>query len=206
MRANHVIVDPDISNDLQQNIGIIMDKCRSLVKMINKSSNLTSYMDQLKVNQKIRNSLSTDCKSRWNSTKFMLENILKFKSLITQLHSDKHDLLLTSKRKSKLTSLELTSDEWRIISSIEQVLTPFYNATKLMSGQKYCTIGTTLFAIRKIKVFLETYVENNSFINELKNNLLEQLIKYIDDDTEQIELVVVRTCLRSMIFFNAFSI
>jgi hypothetical protein len=186
-----VTTDSDLANDLQQHLGTIVNKCRSLIKMINKSTNLTSYMDKLRDIHKIRQSLSNDCKTRWNSTKFMLHNMLKCKALIVQLHSDKHDLSLTSKKKIKLTSLELTSDEWRMITSMDKILTPFYKATKLMSGQKYCTIGTALFAIRKIKHFLETYSENDSFVNEMKNDLLDQFVKYIDDDKEQLDLIIV---------------
>lgn len=185
-----MLTDPDYSNDLQKSIGTVMNKCRSVVKMINKSSNLTGYVDRLKVAHKVRHHLSIDCKSRWDSTKLMLKNMLKFKPLIVHLHSAKHDLPLTINRKQKLANLELTSDEWRMIASIGQILTPFDNATKLMSGQKYVTIGTALFAIRKIKIFLESYVENNQFINTIKNDLLEQMIKYIDDDTEQLELII----------------
>ena len=183
--------DIDLSNDLQRVISNIMTKCRSLIKMINKSSNLTTYMDQLKVVHKVRRGLSIDCKSRWDSTKFMMENLLLFKRLIVQLHSDKHDLSLNSKQKQKLTSLELPSDEWRMVSSIDHVLTPFYNATKLMSGQQYCTIGTALFAVRKMKSFLETIIENDSFTDGMKNDLLDQLVKYIDDDVDQLDLIVV---------------
>jgi hypothetical protein len=183
--------DIDLSNDLQRVISNIMTKCHSLIKMINKSSNLTSYMDKLKVVHKERRGLSIDCKSRWNSTKFMMKNLLLFKRLIVQLHSDKHDLSLNSKQKQKLTSLELTSDERRMVSSIDHVLTPFYNATKLMSGQQYCTIGTALFAVRKMKSFLETIVENDSFTDGMKNDLLNQLLKYIDDDVDQLDLIVV---------------
>ena len=98
-----------------------MTKCRALIKMINKSSNLTSYMDHLKVVHKVRRGLSIDFKSRWNSTKFIMENLLLFKRLIVQLHSDKHHLSLNSKQKQKLTGLELTSDEWRMVSSIDHV-------------------------------------------------------------------------------------
>ena len=185
------MVDVDLSNDLQRVISNIMSKCRSLIKMISKSSNLTSYIDKLKVIHKIRHSLSIDCKSRWNSTKFMMGNLLTFKRLIVQLHSDKHDLSLSSKQKQKLTRLELTSDEWRMVGSIDHVLTPFYNATKLMSGQQYCTIGTALFAIRKMKCFLETTVEHNPFIAGMKSDLLDQLIKYIDDDADQLDSILV---------------
>ena len=121
----------------------------------------------------------------------MLRDMLKFNPLIAQLHSDKHDLPLTINRKQKLANLELTSDEWRMIAPIEQVLTSFDNATKLMNDQRYVTIGTALFAIRNIKIFLESYVENNPFISIMKNDLLEQMIKYIDDDTEQLEWIIV---------------
>jgi hypothetical protein len=123
----------------------------------------------------------------------MIKNILKFKLLINQLHSDKHSLYLTNARKQKLTNLELSSDEWLMIDSIDKVLTPFHDATKLMSGQKYPTIGTALFSIRKIKAFFESYAENNSFIDEMKDLLLEQMTKYIDNDTEQLDLIIVRT-------------
>ncbi|CAF3909613.1 unnamed protein product, partial [Rotaria sp. Silwood1] len=121
-----VLTDPDFCNDLQRSISNIMYKCRSIIKMINKSSNLTSYIDKLKVTHKIPNSLSIDCISRWNSTKFMLKNILEFKSLIIQLHSDKHKLPITDKQKQKLTNLEVTSDDWRMIKSIHNILKPVW--------------------------------------------------------------------------------
>ncbi|CAF1421677.1 unnamed protein product [Rotaria sordida] len=189
--SRDVITDLDLANDLQQHISIVLNKCRSLIKMVNKSTNLSRYIDKLKDISKIRRSLSIDCKSRWNSTKLMLENMLKLKSLIIQLHSDKHDLSLTTERKIKLASLELTSDEWRTISSLKKALVPFHEATKLISGQKYCTIGTAFFAIRKIKNFLETNVDNDLFVNEIQNNLLDQLVKYIDNDKEQFDLIIV---------------
>ena len=184
-----VIVDSDLSNDLHSTISEIMHKCRSLVKMISKSSNLTSYIDKLKSVNKIQQTLSIDCKSRWNSTKFMVEKFITFKPLIHQLHSDKHDLFLS--RKQKLNNLELTSDEWCLIVSIDQVLTPFYKAIKSMSGQQYSTIGTALFAIRKIREFLETSVEKNSFVDGMKNALLKEMNKYIDNDDEQMDMIIV---------------
>ena len=61
---NDVLTDPDYSNDLQKSIGTVMNKCRSVVKMINKSANLTGYVDRLKVAHKVRHHLSIDCTSR----------------------------------------------------------------------------------------------------------------------------------------------
>jgi hypothetical protein len=187
-----VNVDPDSTNDLQQIVGGVLSKCRSTIKMINKSCNLSSYMENLKDNSNdLKNSLSIDCKSHWNSTKFMITNLLKCKSLIGQLHSDKHILSLNYKMKAKLSNLELTADEWFIMKSIEKVLTPFESATKMMSGQQYPTIGVAFCSIRKIKSFLESNEESNTFINEMKDLLLEQLIHYIDDDKDQLNLIIV---------------
>ena len=93
--------------------------------------------------------------------------------------------------KVKLGNLELTADDWFIIKSIEEVLTPFERATEMMSGQKYPTIGVAFCSIRKIKSFLESNEENNTFINEMRDLLLEQLIHYIDNDKDQLNLIIV---------------
>lgn len=186
-----VVTTFDSSSDFQQHVANLMSKCRSLVKMIKKSTCLTRYMDKLKMDYKIERSLSIDCKSRWNSTKFMIENLLIFKPLIVQLHADKHDLPLLSKQKQKLANLELNSDEWRLVTSFDNILAPFYHATKLISGHKYCTIGTALFAIRKMKRFFETMTEHDFFSNEMKIALLSELERYIDDDEDQLEFILV---------------
>ncbi len=123
---NDVNTDPEAANDLQQFIGTILSKCRSTIKMINKSSNLTSYMDKLKDDHDVQRSLLIDCKGRWNSTKYMIDNILKCKVLINQLHSDKHELYLTNKREQKLTNLELNGVKsklfWNLILTIIHLL------------------------------------------------------------------------------------
>lgn len=187
-----IVLNFSSSNDLQKKVSNLMVKCRSLIKMIKKSTCLTLYMDKLKTIHQIERSLSMDCKSRWNSTKFMTENLLIFKPLIVKLHSDKHDLSLTNKQKQKLANLELTSDEWRMVTSVDNILSPFYHTTKLISGYKYCTIGTALFAIRKMKKYFETMTEHDFFSNDLKLALLNQLDKYIDADGDQLDLILVR--------------
>ena len=93
-----------------------------MIKMINKSTNLTSYIDGLKEVHDVQRTLSIDCKSRWNSTAHMISGIFKHKALIGQLHLDKHGLPLSNQQKLKLSNLELSSDEWNLFCSIEQVL------------------------------------------------------------------------------------
>jgi hypothetical protein len=186
-----VTTDDLEATDVQEAISDTIAKCRSLIKIVKKSSILTAYVEKVKAAQKIRRNLSLDCKSRWNSSQLMIETFLKFKSVITQLQSDKHDLPISSKKKTKLTSIELSSNEWRLLSAIHEVLTPFLNATKLISGRHYATVGTCLFAIRKIEQYLETDIINKPFSNDLKELLLEKLREYINQDIEQHELLQV---------------
>lgn len=189
--GNDVMTDPASANELQECVGGILAKCRGTVKMIHKSSNLTTYVDRLKEEQQLKQCLSLDCKCRWNSTRHMIENLLQLKQLIGQIHADKHELQLTNDGKQKLTSLELSSDEWAVLRAIEQILSPFDHATKLMSGQQYPTIGLALYAIRRIKMFLESYDDNHLFIKAMRDLLLEQIARYIDNDAAQLELIIV---------------
>ena len=187
-----VVTDEAEADDLQQLISNTINKCRSIIKMIKKSSILTAYVDKLKASHKIRRRLSIYCKTRWNSSKYMLETLLKYKAIICRLHSDRHELSLSSKKVLKIMNLELSSNEWHLIEAIDHVLAPFSNATKLISGRKYATIGTCFFAVRKIKQFLESGTVNRPFLAELNELLLEKLTYYIEEDIEQYELLQVR--------------
>ena len=186
-----VVTDEATSAELQLLISNTITKCRSIIKMIKKSSILTAYVDKLKVVHKVRRSLSIDCKTRWNSSKYMFETLLKHKPIICRLHSDRHDLSLSSKTVLKIMNLELSSYEWHLIEAIDHVLAPFSNATKLISGRKYATIGTCFFAVRKIKQFLETSTANRPFLIELNELLLQKLTHYFDEDVQQFELIQV---------------
>jgi hypothetical protein len=53
---------------IQQDIGVLMKKCRSIVKLMNKSSILMNYVVDLKKQFNIGLSIQLDCKSRWSST------------------------------------------------------------------------------------------------------------------------------------------
>ncbi|CAF4214265.1 unnamed protein product [Rotaria sp. Silwood2] len=185
-----VMTTVDLKNELQDQIAQLMNKCRTLIRLIIKSTYLKSYIDRAKVKYNIQRNLSIDCKSRWNSTKFMIENLLKYKPVMIELFSDKHNTLNQDKRHQLLSNLELTSHEWYLLAILDEVLTPFYNATKLISGKQYCTLGTALFSIRKMKTFLEIICDSNICLNTMKSLLNDQLTRYIDNDIDQSELMI----------------
>jgi hypothetical protein len=58
-------LDPLTGELVQEDIGILMKKCRSMVKLINKSSILMNYVVNLKKQFNICLSLQLDCKGRY---------------------------------------------------------------------------------------------------------------------------------------------
>ena len=65
-----VVVDNDtvVTCHAQTVIANALDKCRRLVKLINKSSILSGFIQRLKIENKVNRSLTIDYKSQWSST------------------------------------------------------------------------------------------------------------------------------------------
>ncbi|CAF1200927.1 unnamed protein product [Rotaria sordida] len=190
-----VIEDLDISSGetVQQNIGDLMKKCRSMVKLINKSSILMNYVSKLKQQFNIRRSLQLDCKSRWNSSHQLIVVMLIYKKIVNKIHSEKHDIGLNNKQMNKLSSIELDQFDWKMLELLDFVLKPFAQATKLLSSTQYPTIGISYFAIVQIRDFLEDLntvdVDDWKILFNFKVLLLNQLEKYFMENDEQWQLM-----------------
>ncbi len=190
-------LDPITGERIQQNIGALMRKCRSMVKMMTKSSILMNYVMNLKKEFNISLSIQLDCKSRWSSTHFLIEVMLLYKKIINKINSEKYDIGLNKKQTTKLSAIELDQFDWKILDMLNIILKPFVEATNMVSGSQYPTIGVAYFAIMQIREFLDDYdtVDNdihdmNIYI-QLKQLLLIQLEKYFIDKEEQWEILKV---------------
>lgn len=188
-------LDESVHDKLQESIGAIMKKCRSLVKLLNKSSILKNKIFYLKEQLKIVRSLRLDCKNRWNSTYCLIKSMLTYKKVLSTILSDKYDLQLNKKQISKLTSLELDHDDWKLLEMMEYVLKPFIHATTMISGSKYPTIGTSYFAVCQIQEFLEEtanfHINNWPIVPHVKFLLMKQMQKYFVDKEDQWRLMKV---------------
>jgi hypothetical protein len=101
-------------------------------------------------------------------------------------------LSIPSKQKEKLTTLELSSDDWMILKSLSDAFEPFFHATNLLSGSKYPTIGFCLYIIHNIKEFLETEEEDQSNVSICLNKLLlDSLNHYFNENDKQYFLLMV---------------
>ena len=96
-------------------------KCRALIKMIGKSTVLANSINQWKKEYNVKCTLSIDFRSRWNSTLFLIETVLRHRLVIIRLIAGKYELDLNSKSTEKLTDLELTKEEWTLLKSLHQV-------------------------------------------------------------------------------------
>jgi hypothetical protein len=163
-----------------------------LIKTIRRSQILTTFIDNEKKILKITRRLILDCISRWNSTYLALQSLVKHKPALLKMYENKRNLPITPKQREKLNELELSSDDWLLFSNLVELFGPFNEATGLLSGSKYPTIGLCLFAIRNIKDYLETEDENQSnILTDLKQLILEAFNHYFDENNEQQFLLMV---------------
>lgn len=178
-----------ISKDM---IADLIKKCRILIKTINHSHILTDFITRQRDIMKISRRLAHDCVTRWNSTFYLLESLIQNKSVLLKLFNDKHHLSISLKQQKVLGFCELSSDEWTYICHLLHVLKPFREATDLLSGSKYPSIGLCLFTIRTIKDYLEVKLHDESNVSiQLKNFLLESMNHYFDEHDHQYHLLKV---------------
>lgn len=146
--------------------------------MVNRSSILKGYINLLRKEFQVTRSLDLDWKGRWNASYRLLETMLLHKTIINKLNSEKHEIGLDYDRLNG------------------NVVKPFIEATKLISGRSYSTIGLSFFAVVQIRDFLDdsnsVHSQSSKLISRLKHLLLIQMEKYFEHDQVQWELIKVR--------------
>ena len=81
---------------------------------------------------------------------------------------------------------ELTSEDWKLMDHLVNVLQPFEEATRTLSGDKYCTLSLVLSLISAVIVKLRKYVASDDTIKKIKNKLIEALNKrFVDIESDE---------------------
>ncbi|CAF3331156.1 unnamed protein product [Rotaria sp. Silwood2] len=183
-------------DELKNKISSLLKKNRKLIKMINKSSNLTLFVrneierKQMALDatngptneEKIKiNHLVNDFYIRWSSTYIMLIRLLMVQSIINNITYSPHtDIGLTTKQVKKLRSLRNSHLEWELLESLSNVLAPFYLGTKCLSGRKYTTLSLSYWITQNLFIYLTSETPNATFENELKGLLLNKFNLYFN--------------------------
>ncbi|CAF4103035.1 unnamed protein product [Rotaria sp. Silwood2] len=137
----------------------------------------------MKTNKNVNN----DCPTRRNSTFVLIDAIIDLKHVIIKLFTEKWSLNLRKDQVIKLAKLELTIENWDLLSVLRFVLKPFYLATKMMSGKEYATIGLSYYAINEIKCFCAKDDKCSEQSKTFKKLLADKLNKYFFCDSAQFQ-------------------
>ena len=118
--------------------------------------------------------------TRWNSTLYAFQRLIILKPAISMLKASLlSDMsLYIRKEGERLEELYLTVYEWKVIKEIVELLSPFEEATRLLSGIKYPTIGFTYPSMYNLRDKLETdfdSLETNDARN-CRDVILEDII------------------------------
>ena len=93
-----------------------------------------------------------------------------------------------------MSACYLNNSEWEALKSLMQVLQPFYEATKLLSGRKYPTLPYAKIVMSRLLMYLETEDDSDdSFRIGLKLDLFSMFGNYYDKlSKDQLEITNVR--------------
>ena len=126
-----------------------LKSCKALVMHFNQSPLATTAL-KTRQGELTRDgidfpTLQQDVPTRWNSTYFMIQSLLKNKGPI--------GLVLGDREVTKAvlaTKLELRKEDWQQLEQIVECLRPFDVATKQMSAELYPTLGSVYPLVRGI--------------------------------------------------------
>jgi hypothetical protein len=112
------------------------------------------------------------------------------------INSEKYDIGLTKKQTNKISSIELDQFDWNMLEIMDIMFGTFVEATSLISGSQYSTIGIAYFAFVQIREFLEDTndigINDMNLFIQLKQLLLKQIEKDFIEKDEQWEIRKVR--------------
>ena len=148
-----ITLDTDIAC-AQEMINTVLKNYRALISIIKNSTIIAPFFDIERKKSNIKRNLRYDAKSRWNSTFVIIDSFLALREVLEKFFIHKHQLNIKTKQFEKLTNLELTGDDWMMLTTLNFVLKLFLHATKAISSRQYPSIGITFYLLICLKRFL----------------------------------------------------
>lgn len=134
-------------------------KTKSIVAFFNHSGVASDHLR--KATDKV---LIQDVPTRWNSTYYMIERFLEVKTQV-------NDILLSIPNDQML----VTGKEFELLNNVLTMLRPLEEATKIVSGDKYCTASTVIPIVSIIKDKLGKLSDNTQEAKDIKEFLLLEI-------------------------------
>jgi hypothetical protein len=186
-------------------IMVVLNKCRKLIKCIRKSKNILFHVRQLvenMTNEKIRFELSLDFFVRWNTTYIMIDRFIKYRAIIEEITKFPNKIVgLNGKQVDRLRSLRFKTDEFDTLESLKHCLEPFFRATKILSGSNYASCSLAYVVLKMLKKFLILKTGSEE-IDMMKEKLDRKFDFYFEKNIsdEQMNLYKVNYILKCLCF------
>jgi hypothetical protein len=183
------------SSITMDDVTTLMEKCRTIVVTIRKSSILSEFIHTLATDQLIKAGIIIDMRIRWNSSFKMLQRILLYHTVLDKLYEQLDNLDgITDKQRQKLLNSKLTGNDWNLIQALQHVLERFNEATKVLSGQSYPTLSLSYAIIYSLLYYLSNQ-STDTLENQIKDLLLNSYNQYMVRDGKQMALIKVSALL-----------
>jgi hypothetical protein len=129
-------------------ISKLFGRCRRIVSHIRHSNKAFSELKELQVENNLpSHQLIQECITRWNSSLKMISRLLEQRKAVDQYLIDK-----------RMFDLVLSDQEWKLIQSLELLLSPFEEVSRL-----YC--DSPLSVVIPYAKKIERFFKDNFFLN-----------------------------------------
>ncbi|XP_050062310.1 E3 SUMO-protein ligase ZBED1-like [Aphis gossypii] len=163
-------------NTYAEQLKNILKKCRGIVGYFKRSEVgnrfLIEKQKQLGHGQILK--LKQDMRTRWNSSLFMMERLVKLKEPLTIVMISLND-----------APNNLNSEEWNYIEDIVPLLKPFDSLTTELSAEQYPTISKVIPLIRGLQTSLNGKNPKTCLGQFVKQNLLSNISRRFESIEKQ---------------------
>jgi hypothetical protein len=186
------------------NIMIVLNKCRKMIKCIRKSKNILFHVRQLvenMTNEKIKVELILDFFVRWNTTYIMIDRFIIYRDIIEEITKNPHKIIgLNAKQLGRLRSLRFKTEDFETLESLKICLEPFYRATKILSGSNYATCSLAYVVLKMLQKFFNLKTGSEE-VDMMKEKLDKKFNFYFEKNIsdEQMNLYKVNFIIK---YFN----
>ena len=135
-------------------------------------------------------------------TNGLINGYLAVKDAVRKCLEDEITSAQTLSSKRNMSSCILMPSENAALMELATLLKPFKEATKLMSGQKYTTIGMGLAIIKRLSAACAASETDSEFILSCKSKLNTQLTRYFYDAQGESIRPDIKTLVEVSAFLN----
>ena len=118
----------------------IVQKAKNIVSHFHRSAKSTAMLNNMQKTMNLPQlKLKTECATRWNSTYYMLDRLVRLKKPLNAVLADLPSVT------------NLTATEWKLVDEYVDTLLPFEQATKIMSATRYPSLSMVIPVLNGIK-------------------------------------------------------